>query len=46
MVNLRINWTLYTGEVRNLAYQRRVKRLFIFQGYHKSFHHLPKTFDC
>ena len=37
MVNLRINWTLYTGEVRNLAYQVRAKCLFIFQVYHSLF---------
>ena len=34
MVNLRINWTLYTGEVRNLAYQEWVECLFIFLVYH------------
>ena len=34
MVNLGINWTLYTGEVRNLAYQGRGECLFIFQVYH------------
>ena len=41
MVNLRINWTLYTGEVRNLEetpqqkpYRGRGKCLFIFQVYH------------
>ncbi len=41
MVNFRSNWTLYTGEVRNLEetpqqkpYQGRVKGLFIFHVYH------------
>ena len=34
MVNLRINWTLYTGEVRKPRLPRRVKCLFIFQVYH------------
>ena len=42
MVNLRINWTLYTGEVTNLEetpkqkpYQGKVKCLFICLVYHK-----------
>ena len=35
MVNLRINWTLYTGEVKNLAYQGRGECLFIYLVYHK-----------
>ena len=36
MVNFRINWTLCTGEVRNLAYRGRRECLFIFLVYHKT----------
>ena len=34
MVKFRINWTLYTGEVTNLAYQGRGECLFICLVYH------------
>ena len=43
MVNLRINWTLYTGEVTNLAYQGKVKCLFICLVYHSLRAHLAQT---